>query len=495
VEVSPPKKRLAQDSNESNPIFNMPKPSTSATASTSTSTSISEVISYAAAVRSSTSQTTNSLPEKKEEKERTFFERKPRLKTAFSKHPVIIKPQGGTISFGKLGPWRQAQILKNSVGPITDLHQISNGEWLVGCISKEQQRKLLSFTSLPGEPKKPIQISTRVPKTLVIGVIKGVPFEEHAEKLIKTDLESQDFQIEHIQRLKNKDGSPSNAMKVTFLENVLPDTVKLGYSLHRVIAYVPPIRRCTNCQLLGHVKQECRRKTPRCARCSKNHITAECTSETRYCVNCCGSHSAADLSCSEYSVRRLAHEIKNKNFTPFTEALTLARSKWNSEQKYIKQNNRDFIPQKSSTVTSKPTTKTTIVAPKEADIPSKTDQKETKEKEKNIDSPPSPSPSTSTSPNESSQKRKKAKKGSRFNKTQQQQKKSKPVQQENRSKPVSQEQKTSNVSNIEHSVKMLSETIKNLQTEIRETNPQAARLLDGIFVILQTIYEIAQHGV
>ena len=167
----------------------------------------------------------------------------------------------------------------------------------------------------------------------MIGVIKGVPDEPNAERLLRDDLLAQDMATDSIKRLTNKDGTLSGVIRDAFISSQLPDTVKLGYSLHRVVPYVPPVQRCTKCQLLGHTKQDCRRRNPRCAKCGKDHPTQDCQSKSLFCLNCCGSHAASDHRCPEKAIRKLAHELKNTQYLPFGEALVMARNRWEAGEK------------------------------------------------------------------------------------------------------------------------------------------------------------------
>ena len=41
---------------------------------------------------------------------------------------------------------------------------------------------------------------------------------------------------------------------------------------------------------------------------------------------------------------------------------------------------------------------------------------------------------------------------------------------------------------------MIWETIKAFQSQLAETSPQAARILEGVFVILRTVIDIANDG-
>ena len=82
--------------------------------------------------------------------------------------------------------------------------QIAKGEWLIGCTSAQQQRKLLLQTTLPIQPSKPASINTRTPLNVVVGVIKGVPKEPNAERLLRDDFEAQDLHVESVKRLNSR---------------------------------------------------------------------------------------------------------------------------------------------------------------------------------------------------------------------------------------------------------------------------------------------------
>ena len=156
----------------------------------------------------------------------------PAPKPKLAEFPVIIKPTDGPVGFSKLGSWRRAQLLKNVVGAVHSIQQIANGEWLIGCTSAQQQRKLLLQTTLPVQPSNPVCIKTRIPLNVVVGVIKGVPKEPNAEQLLRDDLEAQDLHVDSVKRLNTKDGAPAGAVRVAFIRNQLPTTV---YSQARLL--------------------------------------------------------------------------------------------------------------------------------------------------------------------------------------------------------------------------------------------------------------------
>ena len=416
----------------------------------------------------------------------------PAPKPKLAEYPVIIKPTDGPVSFSKLGSWRQAQLLKNVVGAVHSIQQIANGEWLIGCTSAQQQRKLLLQTTLPVQPSNPVCINTRIPLNVVVGVIKGVPKEPNAEQLLRDDLEAQDLHVDSVKRLNTKDGAPTGAVRVAFIRNQLPTTVKLGYSLHRVAPYIPPIRRCTKCQTLGHSKQECRRKHARCARCGKGHPTTECDSKTLFCVNCCGPHSASDHRCPEWGIRKLAHELKNTSFLPFSEAITLARSRWTTKEP---SQERDFAvrpqrpPQTPKTTSPEPQptpadgTKATST-PAAKSSPGKKPPNQDAHNNKPVKTVPTNKAAVPTT-------KKRAVASTTTTGTD-------PVSRSGGKEsthptiPTVKEKTTRALS--KDSITMIWETIMAFQSQLAETSPQAAQILEGVFVILQTVIDIAKGG-
>ena len=420
----------------------------------------------------------------------------PRSET--SEHPVIIKPQDGPVLFSKLGSWRQAQLLKNTVGAVKSIQRLANSEWLIGCVSSQQQKKLHLTSSLPGEPGNPIKITTRIPQKIVIGVIKGVPDEPNAERLLRDDLLAQDMATDSIKRLTNKDGTLSGAVRVAFISSQLPDTVKLGYSLHRVVPYVPPVRRCTKCQLLGHTKHDCRRRNPRCAKCGKDHPTQDCQSKSFFCLNCCGSHAASDHRCPEKAIRKLAHELKNTKYLPFGEALVKARSQWEAGMKEEYEQQRDFAvrPQaprpRLAPPPPKPVTVTSQLPPTSVPCPSSLQEEEDTSDEENKSSSPGSQVDTQkntplkTLPPEKKLKRKK---------------KRRPMATTVSDVPISdhpisdhsEDESCPKSSPIEDSIKLIWTTLSQIQAQLTRSSPQAARIMEGVFVILRTVLDIAKN--
>ena len=164
-----------------------------------------------------------------------------------------------------------------------------------------------------------------MPQPTVIGVIRNIPLDNGAEDKIKRDLHNAGILTSSVTRLKNSNNQPSTSVRVSFCVNSLPDMVKLGATYHEVHAYVAPVRRCTNCQVLGHTKSQCRRKHPRCANCAQDHATTECSSSLLLCVNCKGPHRASFKRCPEIEIRQKANLLRSRHYIPFSHAMSRAR--------------------------------------------------------------------------------------------------------------------------------------------------------------------------
>ena len=121
--------------------------------------------------------------------------------------------------------------------------------------------------------------------------------------------------------LTNQDGTQSQAVKRTFFSAQLPSSIKLDYQEFVVHAYVSPVRRCTMCNKLGHLKAQCRSKVPVCPRCG--HMPDVCPNKL-CCLNCGGPHSAAYQGCPQQHLRLITNRNRSGTFIPYSEALKRA---------------------------------------------------------------------------------------------------------------------------------------------------------------------------
>ena len=131
--------------------------------------------------------------------------------------------------------------------------------------------------------------------------------------------------VKEVRRLTDRDGTRSQAIKITFFSAQLPSSIKLDYQEFVVHAYVPPVRRCSTCNKLGHLKAQCRSTVPVCPRCGSRGHTPDVCPNKLCCLNCGGPHSAAYQGCPQQRLRLIANRIRSGTFIPYSEALKRAR--------------------------------------------------------------------------------------------------------------------------------------------------------------------------
>lgn len=211
-------------------------------------------------------------------------------------------------------------------GKAIDLKNVSPvaiAKYLEPLVSKEAIKKvsphpkngsLTITTSTEGHLTEVLQITKLGPwdvnatpfsRSTCIGVIENVhPLVTTKE--IGSEICSQVL-IKSAERIMKKGGVATTCVKIHFEGPTLPQTVRLGYSVHSVRKYIPEAIQCFKCRYFGHKAIECRAKQ-RCARCGESHATKTCNVERQNyrCANCGGPHSSAYGGCIE---RKKAQKI------------------------------------------------------------------------------------------------------------------------------------------------------------------------------------------
>ncbi|KAJ0169460.1 hypothetical protein K1T71_005583 [Dendrolimus kikuchii] len=130
------------------------------------------------------------------------------------------------------------------------------------------------------------------------GIIRFVP-ANISNKDLYTKLSSR-FEIIAIRRFIKKVNNqrvPLQTVSITFLSNVLPDTVQYDLFSYRVFDYVPPLQQCYRCLKFNHSAKICNGKQ-RCSCCGGEHIYRECDRPNDLCcANCSGPHLAISKLC------------------------------------------------------------------------------------------------------------------------------------------------------------------------------------------------------
>ena len=198
-------------------------------------------------------------------------------------------------------------------GKYKDIKVLSSGDLLVKCKDGKQMNKLLKCDNL-GDESKPIEIRAEVFKTKpteIKGVISGVPLELSEEE-IKQSLAGQ--LVSFVKRLPHRTGKgvmQSGSVLLCFTSRTLPPVVDIGYLRFRTRAYIPPPKRCFNCNRYGHLAKQCR-SAHRCTKCGGRHLYEKCDTNVLKCVNCGGAHSAGYAGCPRYRQESLVNSIMVK---------------------------------------------------------------------------------------------------------------------------------------------------------------------------------------
>ena len=147
----------------------------------------------------------------------------------FCDHPVIVEDlmQAGPARLRSLD-WKMAEILKVAVGAVRTIRPISANKIVVGCDSSHQQSRLTKLTII-GQ----VGVRCSVPQPTVEGVVRGiprsVPMDEFLRKveLVSNEQGQTHFRVKGASRLTYKDGTASEAIKVTFIAQTLPTLMRV----------------------------------------------------------------------------------------------------------------------------------------------------------------------------------------------------------------------------------------------------------------------------
>ena len=166
----------------------------------------------------------------------------------FFKYPVIIQDLcTGSDTYKNYGAATNQIWKLNKCGAIISQKRCKTAnKWMLECNTFSQQQTIAQMTKIKTD-KGIINVKAEIPLATTEGVIGPLNrewSEETVESLIK---EGSSVPIQRIQRLK-KNGEPCSAVKIVFLTEVLPETIKVGTQFYCVEPFRKTILRCMICQ-------------------------------------------------------------------------------------------------------------------------------------------------------------------------------------------------------------------------------------------------------
>ena len=202
---------------------------------------------------------------------------------------------------------------------------LKSGSLLAEAVSSEARYRLInSNRSLAGVKVKfllPANIDT------CSGVISGIPVSTNLEELRdQLDFGTPGTELINMERIKNRFGKLTGAIKIVFFGPTLPQTIKLKNSpfFLKVNAFKEPPLRCFRCQGFGHTASKCG-GVIKCARCSAGHLSRACTSSRLTCPNCGGSHTSRHRACTAFKNAVQISAIQRQNRVPWARACEILK--------------------------------------------------------------------------------------------------------------------------------------------------------------------------
>lgn len=186
------------------------------------------------------------------------------------------------------------------------------------------------------------------------GVINGVPFDVTTEELTDAvTYENVGVQVNNMFRLKRKNRTTgiwedSGTMVIEFKGQSLPDNLIIWRSVIRVSSYVPAVRFCFKCGLMGHLSKYCN-KEQKCLTCAGFHPRDPQCALTKKCINCDGPHRTLDRECPAFIRRSDIAQIMARNNLSYLEAARLYEGRTssnNASPPTFNEKNFPILPQK-----------------------------------------------------------------------------------------------------------------------------------------------------
>lgn len=172
-----------------------------------------------------------------------------------------------------------------------------------------------------------LPFNSRVKSAVITQIHPRVKAEYIAEAL-----KEQDYEVERVVRLTRKENGhrvDAYCVRVDFLlgDEILPETVSIDYSFHKVRPFNHLPLQCGKCQRFGHSTDFCKSRVATCGKCSGKHKTEDCTAnQMEKCANCSGPHKSYAKICPKYKERVQIDNFARSNNISYADAAKFARS-------------------------------------------------------------------------------------------------------------------------------------------------------------------------
>ena len=224
-------------------------------------------------------------------------------------------------------------IIDNNIS-VTKSFKDKTGDLIVVCDSSDSRDELQRIIQSNSENATMKPVTKKKPSITIVGLSKEYSKDEVVKLLVTQNQHIKQFSTvnELSQHIEIHDIKPTRANPTVFqafvsVSEVLrtglrnfEDKVTVGLLKCKIYDRFH-IKRCNNCQGLGHYYKEC--PTPqdtKCAKCGQSHATNTCTAEEVKCINCSkinkpADHTAFDPKCPclvELVEKKKALNLKRK---------------------------------------------------------------------------------------------------------------------------------------------------------------------------------------
>ena len=181
---------------------------------------------------------------------------------------VLVKKKG---SFRSSNPFHIKRSLDQFIGPVKSVKALQSGSLLIETENSKQTVTLMNMTNFADNPVQ-TQLAHRL--NTVEGAVRSEALTELSNAELLDELKGQG--VVKVQRLKSRNlekMGPNPTVRLWFAGRTLPQILYCGYMRVQVTPWIYAPRPCPNCLMYGHSRRACRRRNPRCGRCSGGHPT------------------------------------------------------------------------------------------------------------------------------------------------------------------------------------------------------------------------------